>query len=196
MPSASTSAWWRATHDAEQPADDEPALVTAAARGDERAFGVVYERHAPRVYALLRRLAADDDLAAEHLQATFVQAWRALGAFRGDARLGTWLHRIAVNVHLAHLRTRLRREVHELAVAELEACAGVTTRRDEALRIDLDRAIAALPPAMRTAFVLHDVQGTPYDEIAEITRTAPSTLRVQVSRARELLRRRLGERDG
>lgn len=147
------------------------------------------------MYALLRRLAADDDLAADHLQATFVRAWRALATFRGDARFETWLHRIAVNVHLAHLRARLRREVHELAAAELDTLAGITAGgRDDALRIDLDRAIASLPPAMRTAFVLHDVQGMSYDEIAVTTRTTPATLRVQVSRARELLRRRLGDR--
>jgi RNA polymerase sigma-70 factor (ECF subfamily) len=174
---------------------DDAELLAAAARGDERAFATVYERHAPRVYALLRRLAADEELAAEHLQATFVNAWRSLASFRGEARVDTWLHRIAVNVHLAHLRARLRREVHELAVAELETLVGITAGgRDETLRIDLDRAIATLPPAMRTAFVLHDVQGMPYDEIAAITHTTPATLRVQVSRARELLRRRLGDR--
>jgi RNA polymerase sigma factor (sigma-70 family) len=195
MTSGSTSGWWRETPDAESSVLDDAELLHAAARGDDRAFAAVYEQHAPRVYALLRRLAADDDLAAEHLQATFVNAWRALASFRGASRVDTWLHRIAVNVHLAHLRARLRREVHELAVAELDTLAGITAGgRDDALRIDLDRAIASLPPAMRTAFVLHDVQGMPYDEIAAITNTAPATLRVQVSRARELLRRRLGDR--
>lgn len=195
MTSGSTSGWWRATPDAESSVLDDAELLQAAVRGDDRAFAAVYEQHAPRVYALLRRLAADDDLAAEHLQATFVNAWRSLSSFRGASRVDTWLHRIAVNVHLAHLRARLRREVHELAVAELDTLAGITAGgRDDALRIDLDRAIASLPPAMRTAFVLHDVQGLPYDEIAAITRTAPATLRVQVSRARELLRRRLGDR--
>lgn len=175
--------------------DEDAELLAAAARGDERAFATVYAQHAPRVYALLRRLAADEELAAEHLQATFVRAWQSLAGFRGVSRLDTWLHRIAVNVHLAHLRARLRREVHELAVAELETLAGITAGgRDETLRIDLDRAIATLPPAMRTAFVLRDVQGMPYDEIAAITHTTAATLRVQVSRARELLRRRLGDR--
>jgi RNA polymerase sigma factor (sigma-70 family) len=170
----------------------ERALVAAAQTGDERAFATLYERHAPRVYALLTRLTGDDARAADLLQESFLSAWRALPHWRGDSALATWLHRIAVNAHLAELRARRRRDARESTEFELDMVAGIAAAGpDTATQIDLERAIAALPPRMRTAFVLRDVEGYSYDDIALITDTAPATIRAQVSRARMLLSRQL-----
>lgn len=183
-PSASVS-----SPDAE---DSERALVALAQRGDDGAFSALYRRHAPRIFALLTRLAGDDTLASDLLQETFLQAWRGLPHWRGESALLTWLHRIAVNAHLAALRAQRRRDARETAEEELEKLAGIAAPSSEpGARIDLERAIAALPPRMRTAFVLRDVAGYSYDEIALITDNAAGTIRAQVSRARLLLSREL-----
>ncbi len=173
-------------------AADERSLVALAQRGDDVAFGVLYHRHAPRLFALLSRLAGDDALAADLLQETFLQAWRALAHWRGESALATWLHRIAVNAHLSALRAQRRRDARESSDEELDKLAGIAAPSAEpGMRIDLERAIAALPPRMRTAFVLRDVEGYGYDEIALVTDTAAGTIRAQVSRARVLLGREL-----
>ncbi|MCC7051996.1 MAG: sigma-70 family RNA polymerase sigma factor [Gemmatimonadaceae bacterium] len=170
----------------------ERALVAAAQQGDDAAFGALYRSHAPRIFALLIRLAGDEALASDLLQETFLQAWRGLPHWRAESALGTWLHRIAVNAHLGALRARRRREAHETVEAEMEKLAGIAAPlRDPAGAIDIERAITALPPRMRTAFVLRDVEGYSYDEIALVTDTAPGTIRAQVSRARFLLGREL-----
>lgn len=167
--------------------------MAQAQRGDDAAFGVLYHRHAPRLFALLSRLAGDEVLAADLLQETFVQAWRALPHWRAESALATWLHRIAVNAHLSALRAQRRRDARESSDDELEKLAGIAAPASEpGMRIDLERAIAALPPRMRTAFVLRDVEGYSYDEIALLTDTAPGTIRAQVSRARTLLSREIG----
>jgi len=173
-------------------ADRERALVASAQQGDDAAFGALYRRHAPRVFALLIRLAGDDVLASDLLQETFLQAWRGLPHWRGESALATWLHRIAVNAHLAALRAQRRRDARETAEEEMEKLAGIAAPSGEpGTRIDLERAIAALPPRMRTAFVLRDVEGYSYEEIALITDNAAGTIRAQVSRARLLLSREL-----
>jgi len=173
-------------------ADRERALVASAQQGNDGAFGALYHRHAPRVFALLIRLAGDDALASDLLQETFLQAWRGLPHWRGESAFATWLHRIAVNAHLGALRSQRRRDARETAEEELEKLAGIAAPSgDPGTRIDLERAIAALPPRMRTAFVLRDVEGYSYEEIALITDNAAGTIRAQVSRARLLLSREL-----
>ena len=91
----------------------EAQIIRKACAGDGSAIRLLYERYAPRVYAVVRRIAADDDLAQDYAQEAWIRAIRALPTFRGDARFSTWLHRIAVNAALQSLRkaqTRTRRE--------------------------------------------------------------------------------------
>ena len=173
--------------------DDE--LVDRARRGDVDAFEQLYRLHASRVYALCLRLAADPVVARELVQDTFVKAWDALPRFRADASLTTWLHRIAVNALLERRRGERRRSARvTLADDEDETemvVAGVTMAPDVATAIDLQRAIGALPPGVRRAFVLHDVEGYTHEEIATMTGLAAGTLRAQLHRARQLLMRAL-----
>ena len=75
----------------------ESQLIRLAADGDARAIRQLYDRYSPRVYAVVRRIAGDDDLAQDYAQEAWIRAIRALPTFRGDARFSTWLHRIAVN---------------------------------------------------------------------------------------------------
>jgi RNA polymerase sigma-70 factor, ECF subfamily len=170
-------------------------LVERARRGDVDAFEQLYRLHAGRVYALCLRLAADPVVARELTQDTFVKAWEALPRFRAEASLSTWLHRIAVNAMLERRRGEQRRTARvSLAGDEDEGemdVAGIGLAPDVATAIDLERAIAALPPGVRRAFVLHDVEGFTHEEIATMTGLAAGTLRAQLFRARQLLMRAL-----
>lgn len=169
-------------------------LVDRARKGDVDAFERVYRLYAGRVYALCLRLAADPVVARELTQDTFVRAWEALPRFRGDASITTWLHRIAVNAMLERRRGEKRRTARVSLVDDEEEgeaqIAGVPAP-DVATAIDLERAIGALPPGVRRAFVLHDVEGYTHEEIATMTGLAAGTLRAQLHRARQLLMRAL-----
>jgi RNA polymerase sigma-70 factor (ECF subfamily) len=167
--------------------------VSRAQHGDVEAFGKLYRDHAGRVFALCVRMSGDRVRAQELMQDVFVRAWERLGSFRGDASFGSWLHRLAVNVVLTTARTDRRREarvalVEDLAVTETRAGgSSAVMTADPGTAIDLEQAIAALPPGARSAFVLHDVEGFSHAEIAELTGLAEGTIRAQLHRARKLL---------
>ena len=170
-------------------------LVDRARRGDVDAFEQLYGMYVGRVYALCLRLTADPVQARELAQDTFVRAWEALPRFRADASFTTWQHRIAVNA-LLERRRRDRRRTARVSLAEDEedgesVVAGVVLAPDVATAIDLERAVAALPPGVRRAFVLHAVEGYTHEEIATMTGLAAGTLRAQLHRARQLLIRAL-----
>jgi RNA polymerase sigma factor (sigma-70 family) len=184
--------------DAPTTADDggeERSLVAAAARGEVHAFEALYRRHAGRVHGVIARLVGNQGARAEDLtQEAFVRAWQALPAFRFEAAFSTWLHRLAVNTALMELRSRRSRpqdegdsdeEVFEL-IGSTDS-AGHTT----ALTMDLERAVASLPPRARAVLVLYDVEGWKHEEIAAELGMAVGSSKAQLHRARNLLRDRL-----
>ena len=170
--------------------------VALAAAGDRHAFERLYRLHVTRVFSLCARMVTDRVRAEELTQDVFVRAWEALPEFRGESNITTWLHRIAVNAMLMQGRGETRRRAR-VALADDDAgdaaaaAAGATAPIDVATAIDLERAVAALPPGIRRAFVLHDVEGYSHEEIAEMTGLAAGTLRAQLHRARQLLIRTL-----
>lgn len=170
-------------------ASREAHLVKRARAGDVRAFEMLYRRHAGRIHATCRRLAGNAGDAEELTQKAFVQAWEHLPRFRGASRFGTWLHRIAVNVALSHLR-RAVREAERMRPGD-EGADGVAPDRDPAAGLDLERAIGALPDGAREVFVLHEVEGYGHEEIAALTGIAVGTSKAQLHRARSLLREAL-----
>jgi len=182
---------------AEREAAGEDALVDGARRGDVDAFERLYHLHAGRVYALCLRLAGEPVEARELVQDTFVHAWEALPRFRGESSLTTWLHRIAVNAMLERRRRDKRRSARVALVEDEDdvesapMAGGFVAPTDVATAIDLERAIAALPPGVRRAFVLHEVEGYTHEEVAGMTGLATGTLRAQLHRARQLLIRAL-----
>ena len=183
-----------ASVDAPRLALGDDGLVDRARRGDVDAFEQLYRLHAGRVYALCLRLAADPVVARELAQDTFVKAWEALPRFRADASLTTWLHRIAVNALLERRRGEKRRSARVSLTDDEDAAemiVAVVAAPDVATAIDLERAVGALPPGVRRAFVLHDVEGYTHEEIAAMTGLAAGTLRAQLHRARQLLMRAL-----
>jgi RNA polymerase sigma factor (sigma-70 family) len=182
----------RHTLDQRVPNTGDGALAQHAQRADRDAFEALYRAHAARVYALCLRLTADVAKANELTQDVFIRAWKALPDFRGEAEIATWLHRIAVNAMLQQRRGDRRREARVALAEDRDEDAralerGSTSAHDVGTAIDLERAIAALPPGVRRAFVLHDVEGFTHVEIAEMTGLAEGTLRAQLHRARQLL---------
>jgi RNA polymerase sigma-70 factor (ECF subfamily) len=181
--------------------DADARLIERARTGDVDAFEHVYRREVGRVYALCLRMTADATWARELTQSVFIRAWDRLASFRGDSQLSSWLHRIAVNEVLTEARSDRRRrarvvlandQTDESAEEPGDAPAhaeftGFTMPDDTETRIDLERAIAALPPGARTVFVLHDIEGYRHEEISRMTGSAEGTLRAQLHRARKLL---------
>jgi len=169
---------------------DAADVVHRAQRGDLDAFEQLYRIHAGAVLALCRRMVADEPRARELVQDIFVRAWEALPGFRGQSALGTWLHRLAVNVVLASLRTSRRDDRRMVETDDAMGAQGSLADRVHA-QLDFDAALATLPDGARTVFVLHDVEGYSHEEIAQMTGIAPGTARAQLWRARRALMRRL-----
>jgi RNA polymerase sigma-70 factor (ECF subfamily) len=164
----------------------ETEFIRRARQGDGDAIRELYRRYAPRVYAVVRRLAGDDSLAEDWAQEAWVRAIRALPTFRGEARFSTWLHRIAVNSALHGRRWRERRTKNEttLPVTLPERGSGDDTE----LRVSLERALAALPHGMRQVLVLHDVEGYTHEEIGAFLGVTPGTSKSQLFKARARMR--------
>jgi RNA polymerase sigma factor (sigma-70 family) len=167
----------------------EAADVRAAARGDVDAFARLHRTHAERIHMLARRLVGSD-AADEATQDVFVRAWTKLGSFRGDARFGTWLHRLAVNALLRRAQSTRRREQRDgKLVPELPAKG----QGDPYLRLDLEAALTAIDGALRQVVVLHDMEGYTHEEIASLLGIGVSASRMRLSRARMALRAFMSE---
>lgn len=165
--------------------------VRRAQQGETAAFEQLYREHVGRVYALCLRMAGDRGRAEELTQDVFVRAWEKLGSFQGRSSFGTWLHRLAVNVVLGERRSEGVR-VHRVFGTDAPEKFETAGRPPEpGHRMDLERAVAALPPGARAAFVLHDVEGYRHEEIAEMQGSAVGTSKAQLHRARRLLREAL-----
>ena len=175
--------------------DDERALVGAAARGDVRAFESLYRRHAGRVHGVIVRLVGGHGARAEDLtQEAFVRAWQALPAFRFESAFSTWLHRLAVNTALMDLRSRRSRPAIDDDDSAFELIGSADSAGHvTALSMDLQRAVASLPPRARAVLVLYDIEGWKHEEIATELGMAVGTSKAQLHRARGLLRARLGD---
>jgi RNA polymerase sigma-70 factor, ECF subfamily len=171
-------------------------LVTRCRNGDVGAFEALYRQHAPRLYSLASRMAGSVDEGEDLLQEIFLQAYRKLGSFRGDAALGTWLHRLAINHCLDFVRSRQAKNMKLTETLDDESSFEPAAPRDTPIaRLDLDRAIASLPPGCREAFVLHDVEGFDHREVGHMLGIAEGTSKSQVFKARMKLRSMLSGPD-
>jgi RNA polymerase sigma-70 factor (ECF subfamily) len=163
----------------------ESELVRQASAGDESAMHALYRRYAPRVHAVVRRLAGDDALADDWAQEAWIRVFRALPRFRGESAFSTWLHRVAVNSALQGRRARSRHDTRE---TELPATLPGRPAAPSVLRISLERALERLPEGMRHVLVLHDVEGFTHEEIGEMLGVAAGTSKSQLFKARAKMR--------
>ncbi len=161
--------------------------VALAVGGDRRAFERLYRDNVNRVYAICMRMCGDRTVAEELTQDAFVRTWERLPQFRGDSAFSTWLHRLTVNVVLEARRSDRRRRSRIEDEDQLDV-APIAPRSNDAERMDLTAAIAALPPGARTVFALHDVEGFKHEEIARMLDITSGGSKAQLHRARRLLR--------
>nr|WP_281375115.1 sigma-70 family RNA polymerase sigma factor [Aquabacterium terrae] len=160
--------------------------MARARAGDVQAFNTLVTRHQSRVRQQLRRLTRGDPALADDLaQETFVQAWRALPGFRGDARFATWLYRIAYHRFLMQCRAEPPLQPLGDAAAGPADAAHVSS---DALRIDLERALARLPEPERIAIIHCGVLELTHEEAASVLGLPLGTLKSQVARAKARLR--------
>jgi RNA polymerase sigma-70 factor, ECF subfamily len=198
------------------PDEVEAKLIERLVARDERAFNELVQAYGPRVSALVLRMLGNRAEAEDLTQEVFVQVFKAIGTFRGDAKLSTWVYRIAVN--LCKNRSKYLRVRHAGAQDELEAVAervplgdvrhanvAHIERPDQAMagkqveRI-VQNAILAIDETFRQCLILRDVEELSYEEIGEITGLPPGTVKSRIFRARaqlkEIVERELGEKIG
>ncbi len=150
---------------------------------------LLYHRYRRRVYGLASRIAGPED-ADEVAQEAFVRILRGLPKFRGDAALGTWIYRLAVNAALTHVTRKPRFADGEGIIDSLPAPQAAA--RDPGLSARLERALGALPGGYRAVLVLHDVEGLSHEECAAILGCRVGTSKSQLHKARARMRELLG----
>jgi RNA polymerase sigma-70 factor (ECF subfamily) len=192
---------------ANNPPTDE-VLVERFRAGDRRAFEELVRRHRSRIYHLALRMTKNEQEALEIVQETFLSAYRKLPEFRGESAVGSWIHRIAANFALMRLRhQKVVDDVEEPLETEdgkfrpdghwAEGPAGFWGRRadeivlDTELRGQINEAVDALPDSYRAVFLLRDIEGLSYDEIASALQTTVPAIKSRLHRARLTLRERL-----
>jgi RNA polymerase sigma-70 factor (ECF subfamily) len=179
----------------------EVSLVERLRRGDQTAFEAIVRCYGARMLAVARRLVQNEEDAREVVQEAFLQASRALGEFRADAKLSTWLHRIVVNTALMRLRAASRRPEgfiedllprfdetghHADPVTALRATPESALERAE-LRARVRAAVAALPDAYRANIVLRDFEDLTTEEAATALGISPNAAKIRLHRARQAL---------
>lgn len=171
-------------------AHDDLKLAARCRTGEPGAFDEVYRANAPRLFGLICRLVGRNE-AEDLLQDAFLSAHRKLMQYKGDSALSTWLFRMTTNLCIDYLRSRSGRwaqitdEIAPEMPSSRSASGPVLGVID---RLDLDRALATLPPGARTVFVLHDVEGFEHREIARMLGVSDGTSKSQLHRARFRLR--------
>ena len=184
------------------PADDHPGdgeLARSASRGDRRALETLLERHADRIHTICRRVLLDPQDALDATQEAMMAVVRGISRFDGRSAFSTWLYRVTTNACLDELRRRRRRPRPGLDEADRPVDRGVAAAAPDpagpvAARVDVDAALAQLPPEYRAAVVLRDLCGLDYAEIGEVLRIPPGTVRSRIARGRGQLADIVGNR--
>ena len=166
-------------------------------RSDLERFEELFKLHHRRVYAVCLRMTGNSAEAEDLSQEVFVQVFRKLATFRGESAFTTWLHRLTINHVLMYFRkTRSRPEyltedgeMPELTIKGRNVLASMPLLD----RLALDEAIVQLSPGYRAVFVLHDVEGLPHLEIANILGCSVGTSKSQLHKARMKMRRLLSQ---
>jgi RNA polymerase sigma-70 factor (ECF subfamily) len=185
------------------PEPSDETLAARAAAGDESAFEALMVRYQARAYRLAWRLVGAEGDAQDAVQEAFLQVFRKLGTFRGEARFSTWLYRIVTNAALMQRRQRARRPGelldaclpafdadgrHAASPAEIAAASDIEARMDQRRLAERAAGIDRLPETYRAAFVLRDLEELETAEVGAVLGLEPAAVRQRVHRARLMLR--------
>ena len=175
-------------------------LAHRVAQGEAVAFETLMRRHNRTLFRTARAILRDDAEAEDALQEAYLQAYRAIGSFRGEAKLSTWLARIVANEALMRVRRRARRaeivplqpgasedEINQIADTNMDETPEISAQRIEMRRL-LEAQIDSLPDDFRAVFVLRAVDEMSVEDTAEALGIPPATVRTRLFRARSLLR--------
>jgi len=183
--------------------EDEASLVRRIAGGDRGAFTVLMRANNRRLYRLARASLGDHAEAEDAVQDAYLNAYRSIGAFRGESTLSTWLSRLVLNECLGRQRRRLRREnvipmvSFESTTENVSGIAEEDAERPEQaagraqMRALLETKVGELPDAFRTVFVMRSVEELSVEETADVLGLSEETVRSRHFRARGLLRESL-----
>ena len=171
----------------------ERELVERCRSGDERAFQELIDHHKDLVFALIARTIQDRSRAEDLAQEVFLRIHRGLPYFRGEARLSTWIYRIVANVCLQDQARPREAESLDDARGNPRPMPSAPDRRfaDLELRDRLEKAIARLSPNYRLLVAAHYLDGVRYEDLAEALQLPLGTVKVQLYRAKQQLRRLL-----
>lgn len=183
--------------DSAVPAVQERDIIRRAQEGDAEAFGLLFQRHKTRVYALCLRMTRNTAEAEDLAQEAFLHVFRKLDAFRADSALSTWLYRVTVNTVLMHFRKKSLCTVSVDKPNGNEQNGGSTCREFPSTdlrlagcvdRVALNRALSELPRGYRRIFLLHEVGGYEHREIAEFLGCSVGNSKSQLHKARQRIR--------
>jgi RNA polymerase sigma-70 factor, ECF subfamily len=183
-------------------ADPDAELVARWQSGDADAFGLLVRRHERRVYRLLYRMLGSASEAEDAVQEAFLSLHRHGRRFRRESRFSTFVYRVAVNAALNRRRSIARARARERQLAQRQAAGddlpsgprdpeGAASGAQVQARVQ--QALMELPPDLRMAVVLYDIEGRPYREIADVLGVPEGTVKSRIHRARNALRELLGE---
>ena len=171
----------------ESPGDDKD-LVERLQASDPAAFEALVRAYQHRVFGVAARMLGNRTDAEDVAQEVFLRVHRAIGSFRGEAKLSTWLYGIAANLCLNRLASadqrRVRHDDDAIMRTPSEAADAITTIERNEVDTALRQAIAELPDERRIVVVLRDLEGLSYDEIAQALDLEPGTVRSRLHRAR------------
>ncbi|MCW2599311.1 MAG: polymerase sigma factor SigM [Frankiales bacterium] len=172
------------TASGDQDAQDR-ALLAAHLDGDPRAFDDLVRRHRQRMWALALRTLGEPEEASDAVQDACVSAFRGAGSYRGDARVTTWLHRIVVNACLDRARRKAVRPT--VPLPEQPPADPRDRYAERETRLEVERALAALPEEQRLAIALVDLQGLSVEEAATVLGVPGGTVKSRCFRGRARL---------
>ncbi len=170
--------------------DLESQWIAQAQQGSQQAFHHLYENYHRRIYALCWRMMADKDSAEDVCQEVFVQLWQKINNFRGESKFSTWLHSVATNIVLGHIRKN-KTWIQRIFSIEEQVVEDIAVTMPEIST--LDKNIQSLPERARLVFVLFAVEGYRHEEIARMLGMAVGSSKAQYHRAKGLLRQSLSE---
>lgn len=182
---------------------DEATLIDALLAGDKHACACMVRQHGGQMYAVALRIMGDPDEAEDVVQDAFISACGKVASFEGRSKLSTWLYRITTNAALMRLRKR-RDDTVSLDEPQVGDDGDLLPRQlgdweidpgrqalSSELRQEMEAAVESLPPSLRAAFVLRDIQDLSTQEAAEALEISETALKVRLHRARLALRERL-----